>query len=157
MPPDDLSIRFARVTPADKPRIALAKAAGIATGHGITVDRRLQTSAPGIYAVGDCAEVDGVNLPFVQPLMAQARALAATLAGEIAEVNYPPMPVLVKTPAHPVVALPPAPGSEGRWRIESGTGGVCALYVDAADRVQGFALTGSETARRASLVQSMTA
>jgi len=38
-----------------EPRAELAEAAGIATGNGILVDDRLQTSAPGIYAAGDVA------------------------------------------------------------------------------------------------------
>ncbi|MEV4515879.1 FAD-dependent oxidoreductase [Dactylosporangium sp. NPDC049525] len=42
-----------------RPNSALAAAAGIAVGTtgGITVDRRLRTSAEGIWAAGDCVEV----------------------------------------------------------------------------------------------------
>src|SRR5690606_4785868 len=65
-----------------RPRTALAGAAGLATGRGIRVDRQLRTSAAHVYALGDCAEVDGLNLLYVMPLMAGARALARTLAGE---------------------------------------------------------------------------
>ena len=39
-----------------KPRKALAVEAGIATGDGILVDERFETSAPGIFAAGDAAE-----------------------------------------------------------------------------------------------------
>ena len=39
-----------------KPRKALAVEAGIATGDGILVNERFETSAPGIYAAGDAAE-----------------------------------------------------------------------------------------------------
>ena len=55
-----------RTLPADmvlvaigiEPNSALAAGAGIATGVGnaIAVDRRMQTSAPGVYAAGDCAD-----------------------------------------------------------------------------------------------------
>lgn len=140
-----------------RPRTALAAAAGVATGRGIQVDSLLQASAPHVYALGDCAEVDGVNLPYVQPLMVQARALAATLTGTPTRVVYPVMPVMVKTPAHPVAVLPPKPGSAGGWQVACGEQGVCALHVDADGRLQGFALTGAETAQRTRLVGELAA
>ena len=90
-----------------RPRMALAQAAGANTGRGIVVDRMLQTSVAGIYAMGDCAEVEGFVLPFVQPLLQQARALAATLAGTPTPVSYPAMPVVVKTPVLPLTVAPP--------------------------------------------------
>ena len=70
-----------------RPRTDLAAAAGIETGRGIKTDRMLKTSADGVYALGDCAEVDGLNLLYVMPLMACARALAKTLAGEPTAVS----------------------------------------------------------------------
>jgi rubredoxin-NAD+ reductase len=140
-----------------RPRTALAQSAGVATGRGIQTSRLLETSAPDVYAMGDCAEVDGLNLPYVQPLMAQARALAATLTGAPTPVVYPAMPVMVKTPAHPVAVLPPKPGAVGGWKVECGDSGVCALHTDAAGRLQGFVLTGSETGRRSVLVKELAA
>ena len=140
-----------------RPRTRLAQDAGIAAGRGIQVDALLQTSVPDVYALGDCAEVDGVNLPYVQPLMVQARALAATLAGTPTPVVYPAMPVMVKTPAHPVAVLPPKPGAQGGWQVECGDSGVCALHVDAAGRLQGFALTGGETGKRTALAGALAA
>ena len=139
------------------PRIHLAQAAGIPVGRGIKTNPLLETSAPNVYAMGDCAEVDGRNLPYVMPLMVQARALAATLAGEPTPVVYPPMPVMVKTPAHPVAVLPPKIGATGGWKVECNDTGICALHVDDNGVLHGFALTGSETGRRAALVKDMTA
>lgn len=138
-----------------KPRTQLAQAAGIQTGRGIQTNALLETSAPAVYAMGDCAEVEGQNLPYVQPLLLQARALAATLTGTPTPVVYPPMPVMVKTPAHPVVVLPPRIGTAGRWQVESHEGGVCARFLDEAGRLRGFALTGSETARRNTLLKEL--
>ncbi|MFP5400484.1 MAG: FAD-dependent oxidoreductase, partial [Gammaproteobacteria bacterium] len=140
-----------------KPRTLLAQAAGIRTGRGIQTNALLETSAPDVYAMGDCAEVEGQNLPYVQPLMLQARALAATLTGTPTPVAYPPMPVMVKTPAHPVAVLPPRIGAAGSWRVDVFEGGVCALYLGEAGQVQGFALTGSETSRRNALAKDVAA
>src|SRR5882724_1673585 len=78
-----------------RPRIALAAESGIHVNRGVVTNRLLSTSAAHVYAIGDCAEVDGHTLPYVMPLMQQARALAATLTGNPTAVVYPPMPVLV--------------------------------------------------------------
>ncbi|MDP2030181.1 MAG: FAD-dependent oxidoreductase [Thiobacillus sp.] len=138
-----------------KPRTQLAQAAGIPVNRGIVTNSLLETGAANVYAMGDCAEVEGLNLPYVQPLMVQARALAATLTGTPTPVAYPPMPVMVKTPAHPVAVLPPKIGAVGGWQVECGDGGICALHLDESGRLQGFALTGSETSRRNALAKEL--
>ncbi len=140
-----------------RPRTQLAQAAGIAVGRGIQTNGLLETGAPNVYAMGDCAEVEGLNLPYVQPLMVQARALAATLTGTPTPVVYPAMPVMVKTPAHPVAVLAPRVGAAGSWKVECSDTGVCALHTDTAGRLQGFALTGSETGRRNALAKEIAA
>lgn len=128
-------------------RTQLAASAGLNVNRGIVVDALLQTSAPDVYAVGDCAEVNGQVLPFVLPLMQQARALAATLAGEQTEVRYPVMPVVVKTPALPLAVLPPATNNGG-WQVDCNDEGICALYLDEDRALQGFALAGKQSAQR---------
>jgi rubredoxin-NAD+ reductase len=140
-----------------KPRTQLAQAAGIPVGRGIRTNGLLETGAPNVYAMGDCAEVEGRNLPYVQPLMVQARALAATLTGTPTPVVYPTMPVMVKTPAHPVAVLPPKIGAAGGWKVECSDTGICALHCDEAGRLQGFVLTGSETGRRNTLAKELAA
>src|SRR5699024_10866117 len=47
-----------------RPRIDMAKAAGLDTNRGILTDRTLRTSAENVYALGDCAEVEGHVLPY---------------------------------------------------------------------------------------------
>jgi rubredoxin-NAD+ reductase len=136
------------------PRTALAKAAGLAVRRGIVADRFLATSAPGVYALGDCAEVEGLCLPYVMPIMHAARALAKTLAGVPTAVSYPAMPVIVKTPAAPAVVSPPAAGAEGEWRIDAGEG-VEARFEGADGALLGFALVGAATARRQALAAKL--
>ena len=138
-----------------KPRTALALAAGIQVNRGIVVNRGLETSAADIYALGDCAEVDGLVLPFVMPIMHSARALAATLAGKHTPVSYPAMPVLVKTPACPTIVSPPPVGADGKWTVTADAEGVKSLFHDVSGKLLGFALNGKATAERAALTQQL--
>lgn len=140
-----------------RPRTGLARAAGLEVNRGIVVSRQLRTSGDRVYALGDCAEVDGLVLPYVAPIMQAARALAPTLAGKPTDVAYPPMPVLVKTSRYPVVVAPPRPGIAGDWRIERLDGGMRALYRTEDDRIEGFALLGSATAERQKLSRELPA
>jgi nitrite reductase (NADH) large subunit len=67
-----------------RPNAALAKDAGIAVGRGIVVDDHLQTAAPEIFALGECAEHRGICYGLVEPAYEQARVLAQHLAGKTA-------------------------------------------------------------------------
>ncbi|CAM4107665.1 nitrite reductase large subunit NirB [Paenibacillus alkaliterrae] len=64
-----------------KPNIELAKASGIEVNRGIVVDDFMQTSVPGVYAVGECAEHRGIAYGLVAPLYEQGAVLAKHLAG----------------------------------------------------------------------------
>jgi rubredoxin-NAD+ reductase len=128
-------------------RTELATAAGLAVQRGIVTDQMLQTSHPDIYALGDVVQIDGWVLPFVLPLMAQARALAATLSGQPTPVHYPAFPVTVKTPACPTVVCPPASGIDGQWLNKTLPDGWRGEYRSTGGELHGFALMG-ETAIR---------
>ena len=134
-----------------RPRTAVAQQAGLAVHRGVIADRWLATSAPHVYAVGDCAEVMGHTLPFVLPLMQQSRALAATLAGTRTPVVYPAMPVTVKTPACPTVVCPPPLDAAGSWSTELTDDGCTALFHGPDGVLLGFAVLGSATAQKQSL------
>ncbi len=125
-----------------RPRIELARSAGLETGRGIVVNRALETSLPDIYALGDCAEVDGHVLLYVLPLMACARALAKTLMGERTEVRYGTMPVMVKTPCCPTAVCPPPANASGEWEVEREGNNVRALFKSPDGETLGFAVTG---------------
>jgi nitrite reductase (NADH) large subunit len=70
-----------------RPNVELAHGANLGIDRGILVDDHLQTSRPGIYAIGECAEHRGVCYGLVEPAYEQARVLAAHLAGD--EAHYP--------------------------------------------------------------------
>jgi nitrite reductase (NADH) large subunit len=64
-----------------RPNIDLAREARLHIGAGITVNDQMQTSAPSIYAVGECAEHRGRLSGLVGPGYAQAQVAADTIAG----------------------------------------------------------------------------
>lgn len=130
-----------------KPNLELAKSAGVAVGCGIKVDSQLQTSQPGIYALGDCIEIDGRLLPYLAPINQGIQALSKTLLGQPTAVSYPLMPVTVKTPAMPVCLLPPTADHAdyaGEWRYTSTSDGLNAGFYDAKGALRGFVLLGHQ-------------
>jgi nitrite reductase [NAD(P)H] large subunit len=78
--PADLIVMSAGI----RPRAELARDAGLAVERGIVVDDHMQTSVPGIYALGECAEHRGLCYGLVQPAYEQAKVLAKHLAGSSA-------------------------------------------------------------------------
>ena len=134
-----------------RPRTELAAAAGLETQRGIVVNRALETSVPDVYALGDCAEVDGHVLLYVLPLMACARALAKTLVSERTEVKYGTMPVMVKTPCCPTAVCPPPANASGNWEVDANGQDVRALFRSESGEVLGFAVTGGYAVEKQTL------
>jgi len=133
----------------------LAVQAGLACGRGVLVDAQMQTSAPGVYALGDCAQYASAGsrtLPYVMPIMHAARALAATLAGTPTDLVFPLMPVAVKTPAWPITVAAPPPDMQGAWAQDPATesllDGGAWRFVDAEGAQRGFVLTGKQCSKR---------
>jgi nitrite reductase (NADH) large subunit len=61
---------------------ALADDAGIETGRAIVVDDEMRTSAPSVWAVGECAEHRGTVYGLVAPIREQAAVAASSLLGD---------------------------------------------------------------------------
>ena len=131
-----------------QPNITLAKTAHIETSRGVITNLLLETNQNDIYAMGDCAEVNGTLLPYVMPLMQQARALAKTLSGDTTQVHYPAMPVAVKTPAAPLTVLPTPIGVEAEWQTEELEDGMLAKAIDQEGTLRGFVLLGATAAKQ---------
>jgi len=127
-----------------RPNLSLAQTAGLAVGRGIQVNEQLQTSQQGIYALGDCIEINGQLLPYLAPINQGIEALSKTLLGHPTAVSYPLMPVTVKTPAAPLCLLPPAAGVAGEWRCNATADGLSAGYYDAEGMPHGFVLIGRQ-------------
>jgi rubredoxin---NAD+ reductase len=131
-----------------RPRTQLARESGLAVNRGIVVNERLCSSDEHIFALGDCAEIEGKVQPFVLPIMHAGRALARVLNGEAARVKFPAMPVVVKTPAHPVAVAPVARDAAGVWQELASGQGIKMGFVDALNNLTGFVLTGEYTGER---------
>jgi rubredoxin-NAD+ reductase len=138
-----------------RPRTKLAADAGIEVNRGIVTNRQLETSAKNVYALGDCAEVAGHVLVYVAPLMAGARALGKTLAGEATDVSYAAMPVTIKTPACPVVVNPVPRDASGEWTVQEEGNNVVAEFRGADGNLIGFALTGDGTKEKMRLQKEL--
>jgi rubredoxin-NAD+ reductase len=131
-----------------RPRTQLAREAGLTVNRGIVVDDQLRSSDAAIYALGDCAEIDGRVLPFVLPIMQAGRALAKVLNGEDAKVVFPYMPVVVKTPAHPVAVSPVARDAAGAWQVLASGQGIKMGFFNPQNQMIGFSISGEFTAER---------
>lgn len=146
------------------PRTELARVAGINVNKGIIVDNYLQTNIANIHALGDCAEINGRVLPFVLPIMQCARVLAAninatnnvsTKPAEPEMLSLPHMPIIVKTPACKIVALPPQKSVQGEWQISFLGDDIKGQFIDEHDQLQGFVLTGSSVSERPKLMKQL--
>ena len=142
-----------------RPSIALAQAAQLATRRGIVVDGHGQTSASDIFALGDCAEYTTAGgsavLPYVAPLLAAARAIAATLAGTPTPIALKNEAVIVKTPSYKLALSPPPPGTAGNWIDEIDAERTIARFVDDSGALRGFGMSAHTPALRQKLQGEM--
>jgi len=138
-----------------RPNLSLAKTAHLKTNIGICVNSHLQTSDPDIYALGDCAEVNGDLKMVVAPIMQNARILGEFLVGKSPAIQHPIMPVAIKTSLCPIVVVPPDKNSQGEWTITAEGANVQALFYDNTNRLHGFALSGSCIKEKMRLMKQM--
>ena len=88
---------FVLVSAGIRANLGLAKDAGIICNRGIVVDAALRTSAPDVYAVGDCAELNGVVTGLWMASKDQGEAVADIIAGKLDAMppkTYRPKPKL---------------------------------------------------------------
>ena len=123
-----------------RPHVALAQQAGLNVDRAILVNALGQTSAPHVYALGDCAAVMGQWRPHIMPIAHCAKAIAKNLAGDKAHIQYPVMPIIAKTPLCPMVAVLPQ-DKQGEWRYEHDEAAHRGLLYS-NDQLVGFALLG---------------
>src|SRR5690606_29808489 len=72
-----------------RPRVELARAAGLPVNRGMLVGDDLRTPVdPAIYALGECIEHRGQTYGLVAPIWEQARILAERLTGTRPDAEY---------------------------------------------------------------------
>jgi nitrite reductase (NADH) large subunit len=126
------------------PQVDLARAAGLAVKRGIVVDDRLQTSATGIFAIGECAEHRGQCYGLVEPAHDQARVLAKVLTGAAATYGGNVLATNLKVSGINVFSVGDFlgnPGTEAITLMDRGLGSYKKLVL-ADDRLVGAVLFG---------------
>ncbi len=121
-----------------KPDTALASAAGLETARGIVVNDRLRTSDPHVHALGDCAEINGKVLPFLQPIQMSAAVLAKNVLGGSASLALTPMLIKVKTPDLPLHLAGETQRGDLRWQVDFDARGIMAKGWDDRRRLCAF-------------------
>lgn len=127
-----------------RPNAELAAAAGLGVNRGVVVDDHLETSAPGVFAIGECVEHRGQCYGLVEPGYEQAAVLARWLAGE--DARYPGSVVSTNLKVSGVDVFSAGdflggPGTESIVLHDPGLG-IYRKLVIAQDRLVGAVLCG---------------
>ena len=80
------------------PNTEIARTAGIHVERGICVNHRFETSAKDVFAIGDCAQLDGKVYGLWMASKGQGSALAAILAGKSDSYTAPVFSPVPKLP-----------------------------------------------------------
>ncbi|BDY05126.1 NADH:flavorubredoxin reductase NorW [Ferrimonas sp. YFM] len=124
-----------------RPNVQLARQAGLRVNQGIVVDQQMRTSAGNIFALGDCAELDGQVQPYLQPALLGASALAKTLLGTPTDVVRANTLVKVKTPQLPIQLAGDTSRSDAQWEVKVDAEGMTASAFDTQQRLIGIVTT----------------
>nr|WP_310616803.1 NADH:flavorubredoxin reductase NorW [Pantoea cypripedii] len=139
-----------------RPETALAQRAGLTTQRGIVVGADLATSDPDIYALGDCAEIAGKHLPFLQPAQLSALILARILCGQPGQLQLPPMLVRVKTPDMPLHLAGDTTNPDLNWTMTFNRGGMIAKGCDKEGSLQAFVVSEDNMKLAFTLLKQLT-
>lgn len=130
-----------------KPSVALAREAGIVVKRGIVVDDHLETSAEGVFALGECAEHRGIAYGLVEPAYEQAAVLARHLAGREARYQGSVVATNLKVSGVSVFSAGDFLGEGGSESIvlSDARSGSYKKLVIASGRLAGAVLVGDTT------------
>ena len=140
------------------PNIELAHLAGLHTDRGIIVNEYLQSSDKDIYALGDCAQINGSLLPFLQPIQLSAMHLAKSLVGENnAPLHLPPMLIRVITPLMPLHLAGETARKDLTWNISTTQSGIIAKGFDENNELRAFVVTEEQVKEAFALLRALSA
>lgn len=130
-----------------RPNAELARTAGIGVNRGILVDDTLATSAPDVFAIGECAEHRGVCCGLVEPAYEQARVLAQNLAGKTACYEGSTLSTNLKVSGVNVFSAGEFSGGAGTEEIvlSDPDAGIYKRLIIRDDALVGAVLTGDTT------------
>jgi nitrite reductase (NADH) large subunit len=130
-----------------RPNVTLAKEAGLSVNRGVAVDDVMQTSEPGIFALGECAEHRGICYGLVEPAYEQGRVLARHLAGREAAYHGSVVATNLKVSGVSVFSAGDFMGAEGSESIvlSDAKRGTYKKLVIADGRLTGAVLIGAVT------------
>lgn len=111
-----------------RPNVDLAREAGLAFSRGITVNQRMQTSDPDIFAIGECAECDGQLFGLVGPGYLQADVAASAIFGGPAQFQGASPATKLKVIGADVFSVGPIEQLEVRKTVRSHTWRTGARY-----------------------------
>jgi rubredoxin---NAD+ reductase len=134
----------------------LAEKAGLNVNHGIVTDHQMRTSVADIFAIGDCAEVDGQIYAYIEPIRRQAEAIAAQLQGNNQQsfVSLSPL-VRVKTPSYPLTVC--LPNMADQMNIQRRDINEQHIEFFSGDKLVGFILAGNDTSSATQMYQKICA
>lgn len=135
----------------------LAVQAKLAVNRGIVVDQYLRTSDAHIYALGDCAEINGQIMAYLQPALLSATALAKTLLHQATAVNFPAMLVKVKTPLLPMQLAGDTVTNVSRWQLDIDPQGTSVKALDINGDLLGFIVTEDKMKQAFGLLKQLNA
>ncbi|TDR06818.1 NAD(P)/FAD-dependent oxidoreductase [Marinomonas communis] len=78
------------------PEIQVAKQSGLEVDRAILVGADMQTSEPGVYALGECCQFETHTFGLVAPIWDQLNVLVKTLQGQSAEFSVRPISTKLK-------------------------------------------------------------
>lgn len=134
--------------------IELAEKAGLAVGKGINTDRLMRTSEIDIYAIGDCAAVEGQIFAYIEPIRRQAETIAADLRGDSQPFEAHSPLVRVKIPSFPLTICPPESDS---GLVDTPHPGDVPGRINYLrdDQIVGFVLSGEQASHGANLYRQL--
>ncbi|MDD3886569.1 MAG: FAD-dependent oxidoreductase [Victivallaceae bacterium] len=119
-----------------------AKSAGIRCCRGIAVDRHMATSAQGVFAAGDCAEIDGICCGLYNTARDGGKAAGCNAAGGEAEFQFAAAPVRIAVFGVKIFAAGEPEGVREEHTSDAANGNWRKLFYDANGRLTGCVLVG---------------
>ncbi|XNT09624.1 NADH:flavorubredoxin reductase NorW [Vibrio cyclitrophicus] len=127
------------------PNTALAQQTGMAVNRGIIVDEAMRINIKNVYAIGDCAEIQGRVMAYLQPAILAANVLAKQLTTGEGKLSLPHIMTKVKTPSYPIQLAGRDIQTAQSWETRFDPKGIVAKGFNEANQLVGFIVTGEHT------------